>query len=140
MFKAILIIFFLSISNILLAQIADEKILGTYLSPKKNAKILIYKNEGKFFGKFIWLEKPDKDTKNPDESLRDREVLGMIFLKDFKSNGNHSWNNGSIYDPESGVTYKSKAWFEENNFTKLYLRGFVGFSLLGRTEVFERVN
>ncbi len=116
------------------AQTAD-KIIGKYWSPKKDGKIEIYKTGEEYFGKIIWGNKPSKDTKNPKPELRTRDVIGIVFLRNFKFN-NEQYQDGEIYDPLSGKTYSCKMWLENQN---LKVRGFIGFSVLGRTEIFERI-
>ena len=51
----------------------------------------------------------------------------------------NEWSGGKIMDPENGKTYKCKIWFEDNNNDELNLRGYIGFSLLGRNQVWLRV-
>jgi uncharacterized protein (DUF2147 family) len=46
------------------------------------------------------------------------------------------FTDGKIYDPTSGQTYSCKAWIENG---KLNLRGFIGFSLLGKTASWRRL-
>ena len=133
MYKLLLLTFF---SFHLLAQSAKEQaILGVYYAPEKDAKIEIYQKGERYFGKFTWLEIGDKDINNPDPELRDRELLGMTFIKNFRYNDDE-YIGGKIYDPKSGETYDAEMWLEG---TDLKLRGFVGFSMFGRTETFERV-
>ena len=60
---------------------------------------------------------------------------GLEILKDLKYKGPNKWEDGNIYDPEKGKIYKCKAWMKEG---KLKFRGFIGFSLLGRTTTWER--
>jgi len=133
MYKLLLLTFF---SFHLLAQSAKEQaILGVYYAPEKDAKIEIYQKGESYFGKFTWLEIGDKDINNPDPKLRDRELLGMTFIKNFRYNDDE-YIGGKIYDPKSGETYDAEMWLEG---TDLKLRGFVGFSMFGRTETFERV-
>ena len=137
--KLIFIVFILSLfSSLAIARPilnSADKILGVYWSPKKDAKIEIYKRGGRYFGKFIWTAKPRKDSKNPAESLRSRDLLGVEFLKDFKY-ADGAYEDGQIYDPESGKTYDCKITFAGND---LKVRGYVGISLFGRTEIFRRV-
>jgi uncharacterized protein (DUF2147 family) len=112
-----------------------DKILGQYWSPKKDGKIEIYKSGDKYFGKFVWGINPRKDTKNPKKELQSRDIIGMVFLTNFVFK-NKEYIDGQIYDPESGKTYSCKMWLESGN---LKVRGFVGFSYLGRTETFSKV-
>ena len=72
----------------------------------------IYQEQGKFFGKIILLKSPNDtngkplmDTENPDKSKRNTPLVGLTMLKDFKYK-NNKWEDGTIYDPEDGKTYK----------------------------------
>lgn len=112
-----------------------DKILGAFWSPKKDAKIEIYKKGTFYYGKSIWVANARKDTKNPNTTLQKREVLGIELLTNFKFiDGEYS--NGLIYDPESGKTYTCKMKLNGNH---LKVRGYIGISLFGRTEIFERI-
>jgi uncharacterized protein (DUF2147 family) len=112
-----------------------NEIIGLYWSPEKDAKIEIYQKGNKYFGKSVWVATPRKDTKNPKESLKTRDILGIELLTGFSYNDG-IYNGGEIYDPETGRTYSCKMSLEGN---KLKVRGFIGISLLGRTEYFERI-
>jgi len=113
---------------------ADE-ITGLYWSPKKDAKIEIYKRGEHYFGRSVWVAMPRKDNKNPNETLQIRDVLGIELLTNF-SFDNGTYTKGEIYDPESGKTYDCKMTLDGNN---LKVRGYIGISLFGRTEIFERI-
>jgi uncharacterized protein (DUF2147 family) len=133
-----LCIFFLLAVTCCLSQInqpAADAITGLYWSPKKDAKIEVYKKSDKYYGKSVWVAVPRKDLSNPDKILREREVLGIELLNGFiyKDAG---YAGGTIYDPESGKTYDCKMSLEGNH---LKVRGFIGISLFGRTEIFERI-
>ena len=114
---------------------AADKIIGVYWSPKKDAKIEIYKKGDRYFGKSIWTENKTEDLKNPDPSLRKREILGTDLFTNFIYKDG-TYEDGKIYDPESGKTYDCKMSFNGEN---LKVRGYIGISLFGRTEIFERV-
>jgi uncharacterized protein (DUF2147 family) len=47
------------------------------------------------------------------------------------------WDGGKILDPKTGKVYKVKLQTEDNG-AKLTVRGYIGFSLLGRSQVWER--
>lgn len=118
-----------------------DKVLGVWLSEEKTGKVEIYKKGDKYYGKIVWVSptkyvngEPVKDVENPDEKLRTRSVLGIENLKDFEYDADDKeWDDGTIYDPKNGTTYDCYMWFEDNNYNKLFIRGYVGFSLLGRT-------
>ena len=117
-------------------QFSPDEITGVDWSPKKDAKIEIYLKGDHYFGKSIWVANPKKDSKNPGESLKSRDVLGIELLTDFSYNDG-SYIDGKIYDPESGKIYSCKMTLKGNN---LKVRGYIGISLFGRTEIFERIN
>ena len=87
--------------------------------------------EGEEFGP---VGEPRRDDLNPEEDMRSRPVLGLELLSEYQWDDGQ-WQ-GKIYDPESGNTYSSKMWREGAD---LHMRGFIGFSLLGRTAVFVPV-
>ncbi|MFN0048470.1 MAG: DUF2147 domain-containing protein [Cytophagales bacterium] len=118
---------------------AQDQVIGIYFTPEKDGKIQIYKEGNKYFGKIISIPNNNrKDDKNPDEKLRSRSVIGLVLLQNFEYK-NGQWQNGTIYDVDSGTLYSSTLWFDGNDLKKLNLRGFVGISLFGRTATLERV-
>lgn len=125
------------------ARAADpgDAILGKWWFPKKNGKMDVAKVGGVYNGKVIEYEKPEQiDDKNPDPALKNRKFVGINMLADFTYDaGDKKWINGTIYDGESGKTYKCSLWFEDNDTSKLNARGYIGISLFGRTEVFHRL-
>jgi uncharacterized protein (DUF2147 family) len=129
-------------------EVKADDILGVWLNEDKDAHVEIYKDGDKYFGKIIWLKnpireetgKPKLDKENEDESLRTRPVMGMLLLSDFEFDGDDEWEDGTIYDPKNGKTYKCYMEFEdEDNLNTLKVRGFIGFSLLGRTTYWTKV-
>jgi len=116
-------------------QKTADQIAGLYWSPKKDAKIEIYKKGELYFGKSVWVANPRKDDKNPNKTLKTRDVLGIELLTNF-SYDDGVYNSGRIYDPESGKTYDCKMTLIGND---LKVRGYIGISLFGRTELFQRI-
>jgi uncharacterized protein (DUF2147 family) len=135
-------IFLFLVSN---AQTADA-IIGKWLNEDKDAHVQIYKENGKFFGKIVWLNEPNEpatglpklDDDNEDESLRSRPVMGMILLKDFVYDSDDAeWEDGTIYDPKNGKTYDCYMNFDEDGTLKI--RGYIGISWIGRNTYWTRV-
>lgn len=127
------------------SQYEKEDITGIWLtSGKEPAKIQIYKTGEKYYGKIIWLKNPAEngkqrvDANNPDKTKRNDPIIGLIILKGFRFDGEDEWKGGNIYDPESGKTYNCYMYLK--NMNTLRVRGFVGVSLLGRTETWTRSN
>lgn len=119
------------------AQTNDaDRILGTYLSENKTGKVEVTKLNGKYIGTLVWTSiEGAKDEKNPDASLKKRTLKGVVILKDMTYD-NGIWKNGTIYDPESGNTYKATIKLKSDG--NLTLRGYIGVPALGRNSVWTR--
>ncbi len=79
---------------------------------------------------------PRLDEFNPDPALRARPLLGVTILHGFEYQGEHVWKGGTIYDPNTGKTYKSTMTLVDRDTLKV--RGFIGFSLFGRSDIWTR--
>ncbi|WP_459506787.1 DUF2147 domain-containing protein [Aquirufa ecclesiirivi] len=120
-----------------MAEPPSDVILGDWISQQKDGKITVYKQGDKYYGKISWSKTPGKkDLKNPNEALRNRDLLGSVILKDFTFTGS-AWEKGTIYDPHSGKTYDCILKVKDNNKT-LDIRGFVGVAMFGRTSTWTR--
>ncbi|NOR76143.1 MAG: DUF2147 domain-containing protein [Draconibacterium sp.] len=143
--KKLIILFLLGMYAI--AGIAQEanKIVGVWWNDEKTSKIEVKKVDGKYIGTIVYMipEKyengePPKDDENPDESLRNRSVVGLQILDGFVYNAKDTeWKDGTIYDPKSGKTYDCYAWLESDDLLKL--KGFVaGIRWMGKSSEWYR--
>jgi hypothetical protein len=104
--------------------------------------VTIWIENGILLGRISELfRKPDED---PDpvcdkctDDRKDQRIKGMIIIWDMKNNGNE-WAGGYVLDPKNGKTYRSKLKLMENG-KKLTLRGYIGISLIGRSQTWIRV-
>ncbi len=128
------------------AQSNADLILGTWQTGSGNARVEIYKNGTTYQGKIVWLSEPidpatnmpKTDTKHPNQNLHSRPLMGLINLWGFQFDKNEGhWDKGHIYDPKSGKEYKCTITAKDKN--KLDVRGYIGISLIGRTDVWTRV-
>lgn len=143
------IIYLLLFANVFTAftclQTNPDDIVGTWLTAgDDNAKVEIFKSGSKYYGKIVWLENPIRngkkalDVNNPNASKRDNPIIGLQIISGFEYNADDNiWEDGKIYDPKSGKTYNCNIKKEGN---KLKVRGYIGFSLLGRTEIWTKTN
>lgn len=138
----LIVLFLIGIGNTF-AQNKDA-LIGKWLTTSGDAQVQIYPAGGKFTGRIVWLKRPDDNTgkpqtdnKNPDPVLAKRPIIGLEMLKGFTYSNDGIWEGGTIYDPKTGKTFSCKISMVDNN--QLYVRGFVGISLLGRTETWSRV-
>jgi uncharacterized protein (DUF2147 family) len=121
-----------------------DAIVGVWKTGEGNAMVRIYKNGEKYQGKVVWLKEPiDPETGKPkldknqsDETAKKRPVLGLINIWGFLPKENNVWDEGNIYDPKNGNTYSSTMKLINTN--TLEVRGYIGVSLIGRTDTWTR--
>ena len=68
---------------------------------------------------------------------KDKPVVGMTILWGLKDAG-RVWKGGEILDPDNGKIYRCKMTLSEDG-NELNVRGFIGFSLFGRTQTWHRL-
>ena len=131
----------------LFLQAQASRIEGTWYNDEKTSTIEITKGtDGRYAGKITWLDeplengKPKVDDENPDPKLAKRPLMGLPLVKNFSYDSRKKqWQEGRIYDPKNGKTYDCYAWFEDGNYNKLYLKGYVaGIKALGRKTIWTR--
>jgi len=141
--ELLLLLAVLLVSSVpLLSQSADS-VVGKWYTEGNESIVEVYKNGDKYYGKIIWLKEPNGDdgkpvvdSKNPAAEKKTQPILGLVIMRNFVFKGDNKWEDGKIYDPESGKTYSCLMKLEGNN---LNVRGFVGVAALGRTSSWKRV-
>lgn len=83
----------------------------------------------------------DQGTTHPickecEGARKDQPVVGMTIMWGVKQDGDQ-WDGGQILDPKNGKTYKVKLSLTDGG-QKLDVHGYVGFALLGRSQVWVR--
>ncbi len=115
--------------------------LGRWLTESKRGVIEIYPCADKLCGKLVWMIEPVRhgapavDEQNPDPALRQRPLCGLALLGGFHQNEPQHWDDGWIYDPDSGKTYRATITLDGK---VLELRGYVGIPLFGETQSWTR--
>jgi len=85
-----------------------DAIIGTWLMPNDEGILEVFKENEIYNGKIIWLKKteedgsPLKDKENPEENLREREVVGLQVMNGFKFEGENVWSGGIFYAARKG--------------------------------------
>ena len=129
---------------LVLAQVgfASESIEGVWIAADDDGLIEIRINDGLLSGVIAGsLSDPERknparhDDLNPDPDLRERPLLGLAIFSGLQASGSNKWK-GEVYDPNSGKTYKCTVTLVDTDTVKI--RGYIGFSLLGRTEEWTR--
>jgi len=101
--------------------------------------IEIYEKDGKIYGKVIEILNPDRKNAKCTECKgadKGKPINGITVIKGLSKDGD-SWSDGKILDPNNGKLYKCT--IKLNGKDKLDVRGYVGVSLLGRTQTWTRV-
>lgn len=139
--KLSLLLVFAMFTLSVFAQKKDD-VLGKWINPSGEGQIEIYKRGDKYFGKLAWIKEPNDekgkaktDVKNPNADLRSKSLLGLEILKDFVFEDG-KWTDGTIYDPKTGKTYSCNLNIKSDG--QLNIRGYVGISLIGRSESWKR--
>ncbi|GGG49403.1 DUF2147 domain-containing protein [Bizionia arctica] len=105
---------------------------------KAKSVVEIYQENDKIFGKVVEIIDKTKEHKLCDlceGTNKNQPILGMVIMQDLEKDGD-TWEGGTILDPDTGKVYKCYIALEGDN--KLKVRGYIGFSLLGRTQYWNR--
>ena len=105
---------------------------------KKKSEVLLYKEDGKSYGKIVRLLLPEdqgKSCQNCKGADKNKPIEGLVIVKDLVLE-DQVWEEGTIMDPKSGKVYDCYLSLEDSKTLKV--RGFLGFSLLGRTQIWKR--
>lgn len=144
LFLSITVITVTAVLSFTKQQTNADAIIGSWKNGEGTGVIQIYKNGEKYQGKITWLKepndpetgKPKLDKNHPDEKNHTRPVMGLVNMWGFASTSGKEWTGGKIYDPKNGKTYSCKIAMENNNTLKV--RGYIGISLIGRTDTWTR--
>jgi uncharacterized protein (DUF2147 family) len=111
------------------------------LTGKINSVVTIWEEDGKLYGRIERLINPDPNDPDPrclrcSGDLKGQRLFGLRILWGLSKDGDQ-WTGGEILDPDNGKTYRCSLTVKDGG-KKLRVRGFIGFSLLGRTQYWLR--
>lgn len=126
------------------ASIAQQGVLGKWKTiddetGEARSIIEIYKKGNLYYGKIHKILSDDPGAQNCSkcaEEYRNKSMVGVIIMKALKKDGNE-YEDGTIVDPENGKTYRCKIWVDEEDPTRLNVRGYIAF--LYRTQQWIKV-
>jgi uncharacterized protein (DUF2147 family) len=104
---------------------------------KAKSLVAISERDGVLFGRVEKLLDPDPNDPHPrchrcEGAFKDKPILGLQVLWGLQWDG-EKWSGGRALDPDNGKVYRCYLAMEEGH-DRLKLRGFIGISLLGRTQ------
>ena len=107
---------------------------------KPKSIVQITESNGTLEGKVLEVLQSEQGAhpicKECDGERKDKPVEGMVIIWGVSKDGD-VWDGGKILDPKNGKTYKVKLTPMEGG-NKLDVHGYIGFALLGRSQVWER--
>jgi uncharacterized protein (DUF2147 family) len=145
-FKAIkLVCFPLLLLSATAFEVPDsaQRLVGVWESEEKNLQIEMFEDDGQFAGRMIYFKcssdyimRTSKDVENPNKQLTDRYLLGLKLLTRLSYQGGDLWDDGKIYDPNSGNTFEARIQLIGQN--KAIVRGYWKYRWFGRSMIFYR--
>jgi uncharacterized protein (DUF2147 family) len=81
-------------------------------------------------------EEPGRKCDKCTDYRKDQPMLGMTIINSMKQDGD-KYDGGQILDPENGSIYKCQMHTADNG-QKLIVRGYIGISLIGRSQTWNR--
>ena len=141
--KAILAVVMLTVSMASFAQkLSPDQIMGVWQC--KDYKIEIFKSGTTYSAKLLWAKgmfeadgkTPRKDSKNPNEKLRNRSTQGVVHITELVYKDGE-YRDGKLYSVQDGNTYSLKG--ELKSINSLETRGYKGVPMMGRTFKWKRV-
>jgi len=138
--KKVLLTFVLSLFGVLsFAQIEGKwKTIDDETKQAKSIVEIYKKSDGKYYGKVsqLLIKPADPNCTGCKDDRKGKPILGMEIIRGLKKNGDE-FTGGTITDPKTGKTYKCTI---TKSGDKLNVRGYMGVSILGRTQIWDKVN
>jgi len=113
---------------------------------KPKSIVEITEHNGEYQAKIVELlnrtpEDVARDGEHPlctkcDGERKNQPIVGMTFMWGVSQDGDE-WSGGKILDPKNGKIYKVKLKLVDGG-QKLDVHGYIGFALLGRSQIWER--
>ena len=122
-----------------------DEVLGQWTDEGKTVIIELYRVGRQYSGRIVWTRDsvdrrtglPRRDIMNSDPKLRHRKVVGSNMVSGFEYCGDLYFDKGRVYDVNTGYTYSGNCTVV--NHSTLAVRGYILFTIFGRTEILTRV-
>jgi uncharacterized protein (DUF2147 family) len=103
-------------------ELSPDAIVGEWMDDKSTVKMAIYKENGLFHARIVWL--------------RDKPIaaIGSSLVRNLNYAGNNFWNKGKLFYPKTKTWYQCHCFLIEKSL--LRLRVFSGTPFFGKTLYF----
>lgn len=121
------------------AQIEGKwKTIDDETGKPKSIVEIFKKSDGKYYGRIVQLlAKPEHETcVKCSDDRKNKPLVGLEIIRGLKKDG-EEFTGGNITDPKNGKTYKCT--ITKDGTEKLNVRGYIGFSLIGRSQTWYKV-
>ena len=123
-------------------MVQTDPVVGSWISVDdatgtEKSEINLYLENGKLFGKIEKLLLPEDQGKICVEcngSEKNKPIEGLVIVQGLEKDGD-SWTDGTILDPANGKRYSCTISLNADG--TLNVRGYLGISILGRTQVWK---
>ena len=116
---------------------------GIWLTEDSGGAVEIFDCGAALCGRIVWQKSRFRadgslnvDDRNPNPALRQQPICGLQIISRMRPSGPNAWDQGRIYDPDSGKTYRAMLTLEGAD--ALRLRGYIGIPLLGASQLWRR--
>jgi len=138
--KKLLATFVLSLFSVMsFAQIEGKwKTIDDETKQAKSIVEIYKKSDGKYYGKVsqLLIKPANPNCTSCKDDRKGKPILGLEIIRGLAKDGDE-FTGGTITDPKTGKTYKCTI---TKSGDKLNVRGYMGVSILGRTQVWQKVN
>ena len=103
------------------------------------ALVRIYTEDGRLFGRIERSLTPGDERRVCEQCTderRNQPIAGLLIMRQMKATDD-GFAGGDILDPDNGTVYRCKFHLDQNG-SRLVVRGYIGFSLLGRSQLWQR--
>jgi uncharacterized protein (DUF2147 family) len=127
---------------------ADMSPIGLWQATNPDTKqpsgwFAVTENDGVYAGALVKMflqpgQDPNVVCDKCKDDRHDQPWLGLQIIRGMKAAGDNEYKGGTILDPRDGNVYDAMMTVSPDGQT-LIVRGFLGFSLLGRNEYWTRL-
>ncbi|MAE52204.1 MAG: hypothetical protein CMH27_10375 [Micavibrio sp.] len=119
---------------------AETPLDGYWLTENERSVIKVKECDMGLCGHVYWIIDGgmQTDLNNPEETLRGRPMCGLPILWGMEKQSATEWEDGKIYKADDGDIYDADLELLDDGTLKV--RGYLGLSWLGKTQIWKRVS